>query len=63
MLKPLLEQEGQDYQRADVESFPALLKEFGVRVLVLEIDGKIIAEGHMSSRKLKQRLQGEFGEI
>ena len=50
-------------QRADVESLPALLKEFGARVPVLEINGKIIAEGHTSSRELKQKLEGEFGEI
>ena len=63
LLKPLLEQEGMDYQRAHVESLPALLKEFGARVPVLEINGKIIAEGHTSSRELKQKLEGDFGEI
>jgi hypothetical protein len=40
----------------DVDRSPALKERFGSRVPVLEINGKVVAEGRMTSAELEQKV-------
>lgn len=43
-----------DYCRIDVEDSPVLIERFGARVPVLEINGKVVAEGRMPAEDLER---------
>ena len=61
MLQPLLDRRGVAFQRVDVERTPALKERFGSRVPVLEVNGKVMAEGRMQPGDLEQHLQKVLG--
>lgn len=59
-LQPLLDCRGIHFRRVDIDLSPALKERFGSRVPVLEINGKIVAEGRVSPSELERRLEGEL---
>jgi glutaredoxin len=61
MLQPLLERRGVAFQRVDVERTPELKERFGSRVPVLEVNGKVAAEGRVRPEDLEQHLQRVLG--
>ena len=56
LLQPLLDCRGIHFRRVDVDRSPALKERFGSRVPVLEINGKVVAEGRMTSAELEQKI-------
>jgi predicted PurR-regulated permease PerM len=60
LLQPLLDCRGIHFRRVDVDRSPALKERFGSRVPVLEINGKVVAEGRVSPLELEKRLEGEL---
>ena len=60
ILEPLLDCRGIHFRRVDVDLSPAFKERFGSRVPVLEINGKIVAEGRVSPSELEKRLEGEL---
>jgi len=62
-LKPLLERRAIDFQRLNVDSSPVLRERFGSRVPILEINGKVAAEGRVIPAELEQRLERVLGEV
>jgi len=61
LLQPILEHRGVAFCRMDVDSSKDLKEAFGSRVPVLEVNGKIIAEGRVSGGELKKRLEEVLG--
>jgi predicted PurR-regulated permease PerM len=57
LLQPILEHRGVAFCRMDVDSSKDLKETFGSRVPVLEVNGKVIAEGRVSAGELKKRLE------
>ena len=60
ILQPLLDCRGIHFRRVDIDLSPALKERFGSRVPVLEINGKIVAEGRVSPSEMEKRLEGEI---
>ena len=61
LLQPILEHRGVAFCRMDVDSSEDLREAFGSRVPVLEVNGRIIAEGRVSAGELKKRLEEMLG--
>jgi predicted PurR-regulated permease PerM len=55
-IQSLLKRHAFDFCRVDVENSPVLVERFGARVPVLEINGKVVAEGRATSEELEQIL-------
>lgn len=47
-----------ELRKVDVDSERALKKEFGLRIPVLEIDGRVEFEGRLTAVDFRQRLDG-----
>ena len=60
ILQPLLDCRGIHFRRVEIDLSPAFKERFGSRVPVLEINGKIVAEGRVSPLELEKRLEGEL---
>ena len=60
ILQPLLDCRGIHFRRVDIDLTPAFKERFGSLVPVLEINGKIVAEGRVSPSELERRLEGEL---
>jgi predicted PurR-regulated permease PerM len=63
LLQPMLEHRGIHFRRMDVDHSKDLKETFGSRVPVLEVNGKIIAEGRVSAGELKKRLEEMLGDL
>lgn len=61
LLQPILEHRGVAFCRMDVDISKDLKETLGSRVPVLEVNGKIIAEGRVSGGELKKRLEEVLG--
>ncbi|MBU1209411.1 MAG: AI-2E family transporter [Proteobacteria bacterium] len=61
LLQPLLECRGIHFRRLDVNGLPDLKERFGSRVPVLEINGKVVAEGRVSGPELEQKIGNLLG--
>lgn len=57
LLQPILDRQGIHFCRMDIDSSPDLKERFGSRVPVLEINGKVVAEGRVSALELEKRLE------
>jgi glutaredoxin len=63
LLKPMLERHGCDFRRVDVDSSGVLQERFGSRIPVLEVNGKVVAEGQVTAKELEHRLEGVLEEF
>jgi len=63
LLQPMLEHRGVAFRRMDVDHSKDLKETFGSRVPVLEVNGKVIAEGRISAGELKKRLEEMLGAL
>jgi len=61
LLQPILKHRGVAFCRTDVDHSKDLKETFGSRVPVLEVNGKVIAEGRVSAGELKKRLEEVLG--
>jgi predicted PurR-regulated permease PerM len=61
LLQPILEHRGVAFCRMDVDISKDLKETLGSRVPILEVNGKIIAEGRVSGGELKKRLEEVLG--
>lgn len=57
LLQPLLDRRGICFRRVDIDSSPPLKKQFSSRVPLLEVNGKVVAEGRVSAIELEKRLK------
>jgi len=53
-IQSLLKGHAFDFCRVDVENSPVLVERFGARVPVLEINGKVVAEGRATAKELER---------
>jgi predicted PurR-regulated permease PerM len=60
-LQPLLHRRGIRFSRVEVDSSPPLKEQFGARVPLLEVNGKIIAEGRVSREELEEKIEEALG--